>query len=80
MDACRALSGKAEQQLLHKESVYKPSPHLNPGRTNYQLLVGRGRLAHRQHARTRPRRGVRAASWTNVSVTRLCVPMRAHVR
>ena len=40
MDACRALAGKAEQPLLHKESVYKQSPHLNPGvRMSYKLLV-----------------------------------------
>ena len=40
LHACRALSGKLEQALLHKETVFKAMPHLNPGsRANYQLLV-----------------------------------------
>lgn len=40
LHACRALSGKLEQTLLHKETVFKAMPHLNPGsRANYQLLV-----------------------------------------
>jgi hypothetical protein len=44
MHACRALSGKAGQNLLHKETVYKPSAFANPGsRMNYQLLVRRKR-------------------------------------
>ncbi len=29
LHACRAMSGKPEQHLLHKESVYKASPRLS---------------------------------------------------
>ena len=45
MHACRALAGKPEQQLLHKESVYKASAAANPGRVNYQLMLRLGKTA-----------------------------------
>jgi hypothetical protein len=72
MDACRALAGKAEQPLLHKESVYKQSPHLNPGvRMSYKLLVRSP--PRRERAPTR-REGVEVAGrehWTRASACTL---------